>query len=193
MHTGQRTFSVSTSEHTFHLQQHGPTACLQLRRPTNEEMDNLDIIDITDEHEWKPYNESHRSNDAHFSMITTTVQDGIDECLLSHHDRRLCAIHMSKPNYRLTPEYLAQLWKCGIETARKTIDKKITCRHYRNKVKGLTKRYRPSRDFMCYRQIRLPAGEFYTDTMISKVRSIRWHTCAQIYGNKFGYIKVYPI
>ena len=96
-HTGQSTFSVSTSEHAFHLQQHGPTACLQLRRPTNEEMDNLDIIDITDEHEWKPYNESHRSNNAHFSMITTTVQDGIDEGLLSHHDRRLCAIHMSKP------------------------------------------------------------------------------------------------
>ena len=81
----------------FHLQQHVPTACLQLRRQTNEEMDNLDIIDITDEHEWKPYNESHRSNGAHFSMITTTVQDVIDEWLLSHHDPMMCNIHMSKP------------------------------------------------------------------------------------------------
>ena len=59
-HTGQTTFSLSTFEHAFQLQQNVPTACLQLRRPTNEEMDNLDIIDITDEHEWKPYNESHR-------------------------------------------------------------------------------------------------------------------------------------
>ena len=118
-HTGKITFSVSTSEHAFHLQQHGPTACLQLRRPMNEEMDDLDIIDITDEHEWKPYNESHRSNDARFLIITTTVQDGIDEWLLSHHDLRLCAIHMSKPKDRLTPEYLSQLWKCNIETARK--------------------------------------------------------------------------
>ena len=42
-HTGQSTFSVSTSEHALHLQQHGPTACLKLHRPTNEEMDNLDI------------------------------------------------------------------------------------------------------------------------------------------------------
>ena len=91
-HTGQSTFSVSTSEHTFHLQQPGPTACLQLRRPTNEEMYNLDIIDITDEHEWKLYNESHRSNDAHFSIITTTVQYGIDEWLLRHHDRKLCIL-----------------------------------------------------------------------------------------------------
>ena len=47
-HTGQSTFSVSTSEHAFHLQQHVPTACLQLCIPTNEEMDNLNIIDITD-------------------------------------------------------------------------------------------------------------------------------------------------
>ena len=67
------------------------------------------------------------------------------------------------------------------------------CLHYRNTVKGLTKRYRPSRDFMRYRQIRLPAGEFCTDTIISKVRSTRGHTYAQIYGNKFGYIKAYPL
>ena len=87
---------------------------------------------------------------------------------------------------------MAQLWKCGIETARKTIEA-TTCRHYRNRVKVLTKRYRPSRDFMRYLQIRLPEGEFYTDMMLSKVRSIRGHTCAQIYGNKFGYIRAHPL
>ena len=116
-HTGKSTYSVSTPNQAFRLQHHGPTACLQLRKPTNEEMDNLDIIDITDEHERKPYNESHRSNDAKFSMLTTTVKDGIEDWLLIHHDQRLCAIHMSKPKDRLTPEYLAQLWNCGIETA----------------------------------------------------------------------------
>ena len=99
---------------------------------------------------------------------------------------------MSNPKDILTPEYLAKLWKCGIETARKTIEAK-TCCHYRNTVKGLTKRYRPSWGFMRYLQIRLPVGEFYTDTMISKVRSIRGHTCAKTYGNKFGYIKAYPL
>ena len=46
---------------------------------------------------------------------------------------------------------------------------------------------------MRYRQIRIPAGEFFTDTMMSKIRSVRGHTCAQIYGNKFGYIKAYPM
>ena len=69
-----------------------------------------------------------------FSMITTTVQDGIDEWLLIHNDRRLCDIHMSKPKGRLTPEYLAQLCKCGIEASRKIIEA-TTCRNYRNTVK----------------------------------------------------------
>ena len=46
---------------------------------------------------------------------------------------------------------------------------------------------------MRYKQIRIPAGEFYTDTMMSKIRSIRGYTCAQLYGNKFGYLKAYPM
>ena len=46
---------------------------------------------------------------------------------------------------------------------------------------------------MRYKQIRVPAGEFYTDTMMSKIRSIRGYTCAQLYGNKFGYLKAYPM
>ena len=68
-----------------------------------------------------------------------------------------------------------------------------TCTHYRNVTKGLVKRFKPARDFMRYRQIRLPAGEFFPDTMMSKVRSMRGYTCAQIYGNKFGFIKAYPM
>ena len=57
----------------------------------------------------------------------------------------------------------------------------------------MTRRFRTCRDPLRYRQIRLPAGEFYADTMFSTVTSIRGHTCAQIYGNKFGFIKAYPL
>ena len=39
----------------------------------------------------------------------------------------------------------------------------------------------------------MPAGEFFTDIMKSKIRSVRGHNYAQIYGNKFGYIKAYPM
>ena len=29
--------------------------------------------------------------------------------------------------------------------------------------------------------------------MSSKIAPVRWYTCAHIYGNKFGYIKAYPM
>ena len=192
-HTGSGSFSIMTSGHSFKLERNGPTACLHVRRPTNEELENIDIIDITDEHEWQPYQENLDRGICNVSIINTNiVHDEIDDWLLNSHNRRLCALQVTKPKDKLTPEYLAQLWKCGIDTARKTIDA-TTCKHYRNTVQGMTKRYRPTRNFMRYKQIRLPAGEFYTDTMIAKIRSIRGHTCAQIYGNKFGYIKAYPL
>lgn len=44
-----------------------------------------------------------------------------------------------------------------------------------------------------YRLISRPVGEFYTDTMFSPIRSARGYTCAQIYGNKYGWSKVYPM
>ena len=101
-------------------------------------------------------------------------------------------MQVSKPKDRLTPEHLAQIWNYGIETAKKSIEA-TKCRYYRQSKNGMQHRFRPSRNMMRYRQLSMPVGEFYSDTMFSKVRSTRGYTCAQIYGNKFGYIKVYPM
>ena len=189
-HNGSSTFSIITPNLSCILQSNGPTAYLPLRRPTTEELDNLydDIIDITDDSGWDPYNDPQTKH-KHVSSLSTLNNSEIDDLLLNYHNRKICAITI-KPKNSLTPEYLSQIWHCGLETAKKTIEAS-TCSHYRNVVKGLTKRFKPARNFMRYRQIRLPAGEFYTDTMMAKVRSIRGHTCAQVYGNKFGFIKSY--
>lgn len=66
---------------------------------------------------------------------------------------------MSKPKDKVTHEYLAQIWKCGLETARKTIEA-TAYMNYRNISNGLTNRFRPIRNFMRYRLLRLPAEEF---------------------------------
>ena len=189
-HTGNSTFSIITTNVSLPLLQNGATAYLSLRRPTDQELDELynQVIDMTDENEWNPYRDSEYPP-YKTSTLSSISCEGVDDWLLDHHNRRISAV-MVKPKDRLTPEYLAQIWKCGLETARKTIEAS-TCAHYRNVTKGLTKRFKPTRDFMRYRQIRLPAGEFFTDTMMAKVRSVRGYTCAQIYGNKFGFIKAY--
>ena len=192
-HTGNSTFSIIADNTTFPLQQSGPTAYINVRRPTNEELDEQRdyIIDFTDVNEWDPYGDTNPSR--YNSSVTSLGPYGdIDDWLLNQHNRRISAMHMAKPQNKLTPEYLSQIWKCGVETARKTIEAS-TCMHYRSISHGLTKRFRPARDFMRYRTLRMPAGEFFTDTMKSKIRSVRGHNYAQIYGNKFGYIKAYPM
>ena len=191
-HNESSTFSIITPELSCPLLPNGPTAYLLLRRPTTEELTNLydNIIDITDDSGWNPYSDS-QSKLQHISSFSSMNAYEIDDWLLNCHNCKISAV-VVKPKHSLTPEYLSQIWHCGLETAKQTIAAS-TCSHYRNVVKGLTKRFKPARNFMRYRQICLPAGEFYTDTMMSKVRSIRGHTCAQIYGNKFGFIKSYPM
>ena len=189
-HTNQTTFSIITGNHELGLEQFGPTAFIQLRRPTEDELDTLAPVDITGEDEWDPYgNNKHQQT---FASLQSFVNDDIDDWLLEYPDRTIFAVNMSKPKDSLTPEYLSQLWQCGLEMAKRTIEA-TTCKHYRHTSRGITKRFKPTRDFMRYHQIRIPAGEFFTDTMMSKVRSVRGHTCAQIYGNEFGYIKAYPM
>ena len=189
-HTDQSTFSIITEDNEFGLEQFGPTAFIQLRRPTEEELETLTPIDITSEDGWDPYGNSRQ--DHTFASLQSVIRDEIDDWLLEYPNRSICAVNMSKPKDSLTPEYLAQIWQCGLEMAKRTIEA-TTCKHYRHTSRGMTKRFKPTRDLTRYRQIRVPAGEFYTDTMMSKVKSVRGHTCAQIYGNKFGFIKSYPM
>ena len=100
---------------------------------------------------------------------------------------------MSKPRDRVTPEYLSKIWNCGLRTAQQTIEAS-TCRYYRQvDEKGMTRRFRTSRDLFRYKQLSVPVGEFYSDTLFVNVRSARGFTCAQVYGNKFGFLKVYPM
>ena len=192
-HTNNSTFSIISSDLQFPLQIHGPTAYLQLRRPTDDELQDLhdDIVDITDQHGWDPY-KSPQDTTHDISQLVRTEHESVDDWLLYDSDRRISAMTVHRPKSNLTPEYLSQLWKCGLETARRTIEA-TTCKHFRHITNGITKRFRPTRDFMRYRLLRMPAGEFYTDTMMSKVRSVRGYSCAQIYGNKFGYMKAYPM
>ena len=190
-HTNQSTFSIIAGDDEMQLEQFGPTAFVQLRRPTDEELDSLTPVDITGEDGWNPYGDSHPGHT--LASLQTAMTHDIDNWLLEYPERSICALNMSKPKDCLTPEYLAQLWKCGLEMAKRTIEA-TTCRHYRHTTKGgVTQRFKPTRDLLRYRQLRLPAGEMYSDTMISKIKSVRGHTCGQIYGNKFGYIRGYPM
>lgn len=204
-HDGRSTFSIIAPNHDetqFPLQRFGPTAFLQVRRPTDEELDTLKVIDLTEEEDWNPYPFGETSDNYRIDSVQAILHhvEGSDDPIADHllldhlpeRMRHINALRTGKPKDRLTPEYLANIWNCGIDTARKTIEA-TTCKHYRNIQKGITRRFRPSRNFMRYRQIAFPAGEFFTDTFSAKVKSIRGYGYSQVYGNKFGYLKAYPM
>ena len=110
-HTGSSTFSVEAEDYSFPLQRHGPTAFIQMRRPTQEELDHCPIVDITDEDEWDPYKMAHISainslTNTSNTVVPTSVES-IDDWLLYSNDRQISALQVTRPKDKLTPEYLA--------------------------------------------------------------------------------------
>jgi hypothetical protein len=85
-------------------------------------------------------------------------------------------------------EELSRKWGIGLETARKTL--KMTTQYgIRHALHPLRRRYRTDHLALGYHRLRSP---FYTDTLFSKVVSIKGNKCAQVYcGN--NYVKVLPM
>ena len=71
-------------------------------------------------------------------------------------DKRISALSASKPEDRITLEYFSHIWNCGLGTAKQTLVE-TKCKHYRQMVRGVELIFRPSRNFMWYRKLALPA------------------------------------
>ena len=97
-------FSVSLGGISLPLKRYGPTAYLDLRCPTNDELDQLydEIIDVTCEDGWDPYKDQNRDDDV--TMIARVMQEQyLDDWLLNHHVRNIGMLQVSKPNVDAEP------------------------------------------------------------------------------------------
>ena len=111
-HSGQSTFSLHTDGVALPLTSYGPTVFLHVHRPTEDELQNLEITDITDPHGWDPYDDG-----IHISLLHTfpqllnpiSFQDPIDDLLIIYGPRQISRLRTTKPKHKLTPEYLAGL------------------------------------------------------------------------------------
>ena len=91
----------------------------------------------------------------------------------------------------ITPENLAFCWGIGINAARLTLQS--TYQEYTRSADNLTRRFKTARVHSRYRQLHGPYSQFYMDTLFSKVTSIRGNTCGQVYFNRAGYYKFFPL
>ena len=76
-------------------------------------------------------------------------------------------------------------------TAQRTLQ--ATTHRCIRKVGDLTRRFRTDKSHMRYRRLSTRHGRFYVDTLLSKVKSTRGFTCANLYTNDLGFRKLFPM
>ena len=103
-------------------------------------------------------------------------------------DQEIASIGTKQRHSAVNAEELARKWRVGLETARKTL-KATTQYGIRHALHPLRRRYRTDHMSLRYRRLRTT---FYTDTMFSKIRSIKGNKCAQVFCSE-NFIRVYPM
>jgi hypothetical protein len=88
----------------------------------------------------------------------------------------------------VTAQELSERWFIGLSQAHDTI-KVTTQNHVRSAVLPLSRRYRADRVF----EKPLLRGDFYTDTMDARCKSIQGNQYAQVFANKDFFAVAYPI
>ena len=92
----------------------------------------------------------------------------------------------------LTPETLSKLWMILIDIARNTI-RATTYSSIRTNECRISRRFRTDTYQRRYKRLGGSNARFYTDTLLSKVKGIIGETCAQLYTNRVGLTKLYPL
>jgi hypothetical protein len=200
------------------IHHHGPLPYFNVRRPSSDELLHCEIIDLTSMDDWDPYNMT--PIDQHLTQQVWKVStlphsvpaevrafheyDAISNILLSYNlvnqlrttisvdiDDRTCSVMATRKRDTLSPEELARLWKIGIHTANRTL--KATTHQCLRTAGNITKRFKTDRAHMRYKRLSTKYGQFYVDTLFAKVKSIRGYTCGNLYTNRLGFKKFYPM
>jgi hypothetical protein len=101
---------------------------------------------------------------------------------------RLAAAITGDRHTKVNPENIARLWNVGIETAKRTLQV-TTQQGIRTALHPLHRRYRVDHLHLNRRRLN---GDWFTDTLFSKVTSLQGNTCAQVYTNG-NYTSVHPM
>jgi len=104
-------------------------------------------------------------------------------------NRRVMEMSSSQVTPTLTKEVLARKWHIGLDKAQKTLHA-TDHTGLRTVIHPLTRRYQTRQPHMCYPRVE---KQLYSDTLFAKTKSLRMHTCAQVFTNGTAYTKFYPM
>ena len=203
------------------IQHYGPLPFIPVRRPTNEEIITCEEFCLTPEEDWEPYNQPaiEHSDQSYYATINI-VNNAIDDEDMLHPDPAIITDDMLLGNNiemyleearmindseinasinkiatsrkdTLNADQLAKLWNIGLRTAKRTIT--ATSHQCLRTTGKLTRRFRTDKAHMRYRRLSTKKGLFYVDTLKSKVKSIRGYNVGNLYTNKLGFRKFFPM
>jgi hypothetical protein len=202
------------------LKLRGIISYFDTRKPTVHELSDTkryQHIELTSPHTWDPYDNTVPSDEQ--NILTPNSID--TSSLIDHRTISLVDTTIDSPSYHLhgsrfvqllesqvlydyhslmatntkrkgtvTASDLAKRWYIGLPAAQRTIQQ-TTQRGVRDFTStGGFRRMKHTAHQLLYRHIR---AAIYTDTMFSKVKSLKQHTCAQVYVTNFHFTKVYPM
>ena len=216
----QHTIVIPTPEHDDYvipLELHGIISYFPTRRPSLSKFDEAtDRYELTYETpQWDPSSPDFAAQEANANgLIGLPHETGdgrtISRCDVvprgSPMDHSAISLYLSdasflashntlaatKSRYRraIDPTTLATCWVIRIKTARRTIEA-TTQRGVRTVAHpSLSQRFRTNDRQLQYQRL---ATEIYADTLVSKYKSRRGNSYAQVFATKFGWCRVFPI
>ena len=126
------------------------------------------------------------------SLRAQLQPDGIEDALGGERDsavRNVSALKIESKQSVLTNDRLAEMWGCGLGTAKQTIQA-TTQVGVRTILNPVDRRYRTRQSHLRYPNIR---SRIYSDTMFGKVKSVRQYNCAQVFTDGKGWDHFYPM
>ena len=171
---------------------HGPIPYFNMRYPTQYDLDTYEWLSLISPGSWQLYDQ-----DFNTSGITSQLSHtNFDDCsfLSDSHIPSLSVsgVRREGKHSSLTPETLSKLWRIPLLQAQRTIE--VTeQRSLRTSQGPISRRFRTDTYQRRYKRLGGPYSRFYTDVLFSKVKSISGNSCASIYSNRQGFIKIYPM
>ena len=194
VHHADDDFSIycPVSEVNLELANKGPIPHLNVRFPTDHDLSNCMHLDLTSYvKEWDPYKGeiSKLSTDLKIDYkFYSNFSEGFDQVLISSIVNSL----RRDKGPGITPSNLSKLWGISPQDAELTFQA-TTHNSVRVGEGRMSRRFKTEAHQRQYRQLGGYLSEFYSDTFFSGVKSTRGNNCIQLFSNKGGYVRVYPL
>ena len=194
------------------INHYGPLPYIPVRRPTPKELDTYPIIDMTTRDvSWDPHDPIHQvgaismtfhnefipqdddvlATELFQSDIGLVASSNIQMDIHEHSDDPTqytvshIAASLSRQSRSLTADKLCSLWHCGLASAQRTLQ--ATTHECVRTTEALHRRFRTDLAHRRYRQLATYHGDFYVDTLLNDVTSIRGYNCGNLFCNKSGF------